>query len=95
MSNNTSIFLDKMIPVTEARRNLGELLDKLPEEKEFYLLRGGKIAAKLVFPDEIRKKEREKALKEAFGAWKRAGVPDNIWEIIKSHRRSRKKPVRL
>lgn len=95
MNQTLSIPIDKMIPITEARRNLGDLVDRLPVEHEFYLLRGGKVAAKLVIPEEIDKAERRRALWEAAGSWKRAGVPDNIWEIIKSNRRNRKKPVRL
>lgn len=95
MANNTAIPIDKLITVTEARRNLGELLDRLPTEKEFYLLRGGKIAAKLVIPEELRRAEKKKILDEVAGAWKKAGVPDDVWERIKRSRRSREKPYRL
>lgn len=95
MSHLNSIPIEKMIPVTEARRNLGELIDSLLTEKEFYLLRGGKIAAKLSLPESVRGEERRKMLKGLFGAWKRARIPADVWKRIKKSRKSRRKAFKL
>ena len=96
MSDSTAIPIDKMIPVTVARRNLGKLLDRLVKEGEFYLMRGGKVAAKLTFPDEIRREERMKILKEVEGAWAGTDLDDDkLWEEVLVKGRINKKPIRL
>src|SRR5258706_216645 len=83
MAHSFSIPRNKMIPITHARRNLGELVKRLEEEKELYLVKDGKIAAKLSLPEEVKQTRWEKAVDEAFGAWKETDLDDDeLWEEI-------------
>ncbi len=98
MSSN-AIPIDKMISVTEARRNLGDLLDRLPVEKEFFLMRGNRIAAKLVLSEEAIRERRRRIVDEVFGAWKGTDLDsDELWDDILHKKRiagTKKKRVRL
>jgi len=83
MAYSISIPHNKMIPITLARRNLGELVKRLEEEKELYLVKDGKVAAKLLLPDEIRQERWIKALDKVRGAWKGTDLDDDkLWEEI-------------
>ena len=99
MKANIAIPTDKMIPITYARRNLGEILKRLTREGELYLMRGSKIAAKLSLPQVNRDDHRKKTIDKVFGAWKGTDLDnDELWEeILVKQRRSgtRKRRIRL
>jgi antitoxin (DNA-binding transcriptional repressor) of toxin-antitoxin stability system len=83
MAHSVSIPHTKMIPITKARRNLGELVKRLEDEKELYLVKDGKVAARLSLPEEVKQTRWEKAVDEAFGAWKGTDLDDDkFWEDI-------------
>lgn len=94
MKANITIPTDKMIPLTYARRNLGELVRRLKVEGELYLMRSSKVAAKLSLPEMLRSEEREKVLNDVFGAWKHTELDnDMLWEkiLVKERVRATKK----
>ena len=90
--------MNNIIPITTARRNLGTLVDRLKKEGDFYLLRGGKVAAKLSLPETVIRESRKGVLKKIFGAWKDTDLDsDNLWEevLLKERIRDSKKPLSL
>ncbi len=99
MTYIVSIPHNKLIPITKARRNLGELVKRLEKEKDLYLMKDGKIAAKLSLPEEVRQERWIKALDKVRGAWKGTDLDDDkLWhEILVTERikGTKRKPVRL
>ena len=100
MRNNLAIPINKMVPITYARRHLGGLLKRLTLEGELYLLRGSKVAAKLTLPEtDERDAKRKEIISEVFGAWKNSDLDnDALWrEILVKERASgtKKKPLSL
>ena len=89
----------KMIPITKARRNLGELVKRLEEEKEFFLVKDGRVAAKLSLPEEVKQTRWHKVVDEAFGAWKGTDLDDDkLWEkilVAERFKGTKKKSIRL
>lgn len=83
--------MNKIISVTELRRNFGEITKKLAKMDSLILTKGGEPFAILKAAPE----EKRKILMKTAGAWKNTELDkDKIWrEVFK--RRSRKSSIRL
>lgn len=81
----------RIVPITELRRNFGEITENLAKVDSLILTRGGKPFAILrAIPE-----EKAKLLKKTAGAWKGTDLDnDMLWrEVFK--RASRKASIRL
>lgn len=82
---------NKIISVTELRRNFGAITKDLPRMDSLILTRGGKPFATLKAVPE----EKMRILKKAAGAWKNTKLDSDIfWEKVLK-RKSRKAPIAL
>ena len=83
------VDMDKIIPITELRRNFGEITADLARIDSLILTKGGKPFAVLKTAPELK---REK-MKKFAGSLRNSDLGDeNIWkEVLK--RKSRKKPI--
>lgn len=80
-----------IIPVTDLRRNFGEITSNLPEKEPLVLTKGGEPFAILKSAPEVKRKK----LKKAAGAWKGTALDsDDVWDKV-AERRSRSSPVAL
>lgn len=80
----------RIIPITDLRRNFGEITANLAKEGPFILTKGGRPYAIL----EAHPDEKRKLMLKAAGSFKRLGIDEKIWkEVFK--RKSRKKPIEL
>lgn len=81
----------KTVPITDLRRNFGELTENLAVLDSIVLTRGGRPFAILKAAPE----EKRKFLKEAAGSWKGTGLDsDEFWKGVLK-KKSRKASVRL
>jgi len=86
-----SEILEKIVSVTELRRNFGEITANLAKIDSLILTRGGEPFAVLKAVPE----EKKKILKEAAGAWKGTALDsDSLWEKV-SKRKSRLTTIHL
>lgn len=78
-----------IIPITDLRRNFGEITANLAMTDGIILTRGGEPFAILKAVPSAKKK----VLKKSYGAWKGTGLDDNnLWkEVFK--RKSRKNEI--
>ena len=83
--------MPKIIPVTELRRNFGEITRSLPSIDEIILTKGGEPFAILKAAPEIKRKE----LRKSAGAFKGTELDnDEIWKKVLK-RKSRKEKITL
>lgn len=83
--------MDKIIPITELRRNFGKVTKKLAKIDYLILTKGGEPFAIIKAAPE----EKKKILMKVAGAWKNTALDNNkLWEKV-FKRKSRKSPVRL
>lgn len=83
--------LDRIISVTELRRNFGAITENLPRMESIILTKGGEPFAIL----SAVPKEKKKILEKTKGIWKKSPLDkDDVWKKV-FERRSRKAPVIL
>lgn len=84
-------ILNRIVSITELRRNFGEITANLAKIESLILTRGGEPFAIL----KATPNEKKKILKEAAGSWKNTLLDDdNLWkEVFK--RKSRKNTISL
>lgn len=82
---------ERVIPITELRRNFGFISHKLTEKESLLITRGGKPFAILKAIPE----EKKNTLESTFGAWKNTELDDDkFWrEVLK--KKSRREPITL
>lgn len=86
-----SEILERVVSVTELRRNFGEITANLAKIESLILTRGGEPFAILTAVPE----EKKKILREAAGAWEGTTLDsDTLWETV-SKRKSRKTAIHL
>ena len=87
MGNN----YDKIVSITELRRNFGALTEDLPEIEELILTKGGEPYATLrAVPG-----EKMKILKKSAGTWKNTKLNSNLlWKGV-FYRKSRRSPIKI
>lgn len=84
-------LLDRIISVTELRRNFGAITDNLATVESIILTKGGEPFAIL----SAVPKEKKKILEKSKGAWKKSLLDnDSIWKKV-FERRSRRTPVTI
>lgn len=83
--------LDRIIPITDLRRNFGEITANLASIDSLILTKGGKPYAILKAAPTIKKKHMHKY----FGVWKDTELGDDkLWaEALK--KKSRSHPIKL
>jgi hypothetical protein len=81
----------RIIPITDLRRNFGEITANLADIDSLLLTRGGEPFATLKATPNVKRKK----LMKSFGAWKGTKLDDDkLWdELLK--RKSKDKPVEL
>ena len=86
---NTSI--DRIISITELRKNFGRVTEILPSVDSFIVTRGGEPFAIL----KAVSIEKRKLMKKSAGAWKKTVLDsDSVWkEVFK--RKSRKSAITI
>jgi antitoxin (DNA-binding transcriptional repressor) of toxin-antitoxin stability system len=73
----TSISKTRIIPITELRRNFGEITKRLAEIDSLILTKGGEPFATLKAAPEAK----EKLLRSVAGVWKNTSLDDDkIWK---------------
>lgn len=84
-------FLDRIISITELRRNFGQVTSDLAKVESIILTRGGEPFAIL----KAVPSEKKKVIKKLAGVWKNTELDnDSLWkEVFK--RKSRKTPIRI
>lgn len=99
-----NIPLERMMTVTEARRNFAKIIRETVDKGDFVLTKGGKPVVKLVsFKKKKTKTKRKKLaawdkLKDFYGVWADDPYWDKDWnKIIRKWRKegTRKKRIRL
>ena len=82
---------DRIIPITDLRRNFGEITANLAETNGIILTKGGEPFAVLQAVPSVKKK----ILKKSCGAWKGTKLDDSkVWkEVFK--RKSRKEAIAI
>lgn len=91
MYNQIMNNYNNIIPITELRRNFGEITKNLAYKKEIILTRGGEPFAILKAAPNVKRS----LLKKAAGAWKNTELDnDEFWKKVLI-RKSRKKPITL
>lgn len=84
-------MINRIIPITELRRNFGAITDRLAETGSLILTKGGKPFAILKPATE----EKKKMLKKTAGVWRDTEADDdNFWNNVLK-RKSRRKAIRL
>lgn len=82
---------DKIIPITDLRRNFGEYTANLARLDSLILTKGGEPFAIL----KALPSEKRKVMRKAAGAWKNTSLDsDSLWKKVRV-RVSRRKPVAL
>lgn len=82
---------EKIISITELRRNFGALTENLPEIDELILTKGGEPYATL----RAVPAEKMKILKRSVGAWQDTPLNnDRLWKNV-FLRKSRRSPIKL
>jgi len=83
--------LNRIIPITDLRRNFGTITANLASIDSLILTKGGKPFAILKAAPNIKRKN----LLKAAGAWKNTDLDnDELWKSVLK-RKSRSKPVEL
>lgn len=83
--------MDKIIPITELRRNFGAVTEELAKIESLILTKGGKPFAVLrAMPG-----EKKKILMKSAGAWKNTKLDTNkLWKQV-FKRKSRRSSINL
>lgn len=82
---------DRIVSITELRRNFGALTENLPEIDELVLTKGGEPYATL----KAVPAEKMKILKRSAGSWKDTPLNNNrLWKGVLL-RKSRRSPIKL
>ncbi len=86
-----AIATDKIIPITELRRNFGGVTAGLTKYNKIILTKGGRPFAVLVAAKEMRRN----VLRAAAGKWKGGALDnDRLWREF-SKKKSSRKPMTL
>lgn len=81
--------MNKIIPITDLRRNFGKITEDILNVEAFILTKGGKPFAILKAAPELRRER----MKKSAGAWKGTDLDnDALWKDI-LRRKSRKKDL--
>lgn len=83
--------LDKIVSITELRRNFGSLTENLPEIDGLILTKGGEPYATLKAVPAEKKKIRRKAA----GAWRKTALDSNLLWTEVFRRKSRRETIKL
>jgi len=84
-----SLSMNKIIPITDLRRNFGEITEDILSVRSYILTKGGRPFAVMKASPELRRDR----LKKAMGAWRETDLDsDKLWkEVFK--RKSRKDSI--
>lgn len=83
------LSMNKIIPITDLRRNFGEITEDILSVGSYILTKGGRPFAIMKATPELRREN----LKKAMGAWKGTDLnSDKLWKEV-FRKKSRKEPV--